>query len=180
MKCKETEQAIYLYQELSVDERSKVDAHVDTCEECALLLREWKQSVGLIQHAKQVQVVPNNAAHLNHRIMNAIHSTPSNSVFDLVLVKLRTQFVSYGMATMSLILVVFFISEQNQSNKAMVMDKKYSGAHDVVLNSNSFFKALQEGREIKDTFSFSSLQTCAKNSDCGDGLIENFKIKKAL
>lgn len=179
MKCEEIEQAIYLYAELSADEKSKVDDHISRCAACALLFNEWKHAQERIRLAKEIPLLPNNAARLTHQIMNTITAAPKAAKSEVVWAWLSSQVVRYGFAIVSVIFIVFFIAEK-QRYQTRVWVNNTSEQMSVVLNSGSFIEARQEDGKNQASISFTSLQNCAKQEDCNHSLIENFKSKRAL
>lgn len=181
MKCKEVEQAIFLYEELAADERSKVDEHVSTCTACALLLDDWRQAKLHISQVKKIPLLPDNSARLTHRIMNAIEMPPKATGLEFLWLWFAGQQVRYGFAILSVVIIVFFVAEQERyPSMVSVVPNNNSGRGDVVLNSGSFIKARQEEQKNENSMSFTALQTCAKQTDCNHALIENFKTKKPL
>lgn len=74
MKCKEAEPLIYLYSELDVDEKRFLDAHVATCQQCALISTRLGLFGELLNKARTNVPAPRHAAQLTSRIMQQVHS----------------------------------------------------------------------------------------------------------
>src|SRR5689334_15147053 len=114
MSCKDFEQSIYVYNELSVDEKRPVDAHLQVCTSCAALFEELKETQLLLEQLANEEVVPPHAARLTTNIMSKILADKINrvSIFsELVLGRARI-----ALTGLSFVLLVSFAIEFLQDN----------------------------------------------------------------
>ena len=109
MKCSEYEQSIYLWKEISPEEKAALNRHMEVCPTCAALF----QQVQLMQErVTEVSITKTNSphsAHLTSRIMQAVHEQQRNSTVNLT-ARLFSPFqlIRYSFATLSLVLLVSF------------------------------------------------------------------------
>lgn len=170
MKCKEFEQDIYLYSELTAAERVRVDAHLESCGACKELSQLVSSTGVLIAQAAAKKPEVMNHARLTSNIMQVIASQQKQSVSWM-----SNLFVKYSMVAASLVLVIAFAAEHVSSVASF--SKPIPGTKTVTLNSASFKKTIFDKRQRPDPKS--SLYACAKSGDCNNTFIESFK-KKSL
>lgn len=171
MKCKDFEQDIYLYSELSEAERVKVDAHIQECTACKELFQLVASANAIVAKASLVTPEVANHGRLTSNIMQALQIQQKNSSA----LSFKSLFVKYAMVAASLILVTLFVVEQQSGT---IPKKTTSLTETVTLNSASLTKAFLDRKE-KGEPAKTSLYACAKSGDCNNNLIESFK-KKSL
>lgn len=171
MKCKDFEQDIYLYAELSETERLRLDAHIQECADCKKLFQLVSSVQGLIAKESSTKHEVVNNGRLTSNIMQAVAGQQKQSTSWMSGI-----FVKYAMATASLVLIIAFGSEQLSSFEDP--EKTIHGTKTVTLNSASLTKALLDKKEKREPDK-TSLYACVKSGDCDNNLIENFK-KKSL
>lgn len=170
MKCKDFEQDIYLYSELSEPERKQIDAHIQECTACKELFQLVASAKTLVAKASRVTPEVANHGRLTSNIMQALHIRQKNSS----VLSFNSFFVKYAMVATSLILVAMFVVEQQSGT---IPQKTTPVTETVTLNSASLTKAFldrkEKGEPVKTSF-----YACVKSGDCNN-LIESFK-KKSL
>lgn len=144
MGCKNFEENIYTYQELSADEKKLTDAHLTTCASCAALFEEVKAAELLIEQVAKQEVAPPNAARLTSGIMSKISVDKVNrvSIFtELLLV--RARIVLTGL---SIVLLVSFAIEFLQDTAQFKTTQSLVVDNSVVLNSKIFRDNFSQGK----------------------------------
>jgi predicted anti-sigma-YlaC factor YlaD len=173
MKCKDFEQDIYLYSELSEEERIMVTAHMQECAACKELFQVVLSTQTLIAKASVIKPELANHGRLTSSIMQALQKKEIN--FSLSF--LNSFFLKYSMVTISVALIVTFAVEQYSSAEVLPMAQT-SQSGTVLLNSVSIAKNLQDRKE-KNQLHSTSLYACLKSESCGKTFIESFR-KKSL
>lgn len=167
MKCKDFEQDIYLYSELSEAGRIRVNTHIQECAECRELFQVVSSAQGLITKASVAKPEVVNHSRLTSNIMQAIQAESSKkSVFAA---RFQQLFLKYSFAVASFALVIFFVAEQQtyrEPEQVMI-------AGTVTLKSSSVSEVLHQRGKQK-----TSLYVCVKSENCGNTLVENLKQKK--
>lgn len=157
MSCKDFEQNIYVYHELSTDEKKLVDTHLQTCSSCAALFEELKQTQLLIEQMANEAIVPKNAARLTSGIMSKISTEKINrvSIFsDLLLGRARI-----ALTCLSVVLLVAFAVEFLQDTAQLKATQSLVVDNSVVLNSKIFRDNFSQGKVKHSLF-----------ADCGSPL----------
>lgn len=170
MKCKDFEQDIYLYAELSESERLRLDAHIQECADCKKLSQLVSSVQGLIARESSTKHEVTNNGLLTSNIMQAVAGQQKQTASWM-----NGLFVKYAMTAASLVLIIAFGSEQLSAFEGP--EKTIHRTKTVTLNSASLTKALLNKKEKREPDK-TSLYACAKSGDCNN-LIENFK-KKSL
>src|SRR5690242_4923633 len=109
MSCKNFEQSIYLYDELSASEKNVIDVHLQICPSCTEKFEEIKRAQLLIKQVAKEGIVPSNAARITSGIMSKISTERAIrvSIFgELFLSRARI-----ALAGLSIILLVSFAVE---------------------------------------------------------------------
>ncbi len=168
MTCEEIEDLIWLYDDLSADQRKAVDDHLITCAECQYL-RE--QSLALISVAEKThQPVPDNAAQLTRRIMDAIgHEAASHHTRYHWLDWINVAWLRYSLAGVSLILILtLFLEKGTHSSNPVSYDAPSPRV--VVLRSTGFIeKVVRAKRSDEKKY---SLTSCITKQDCPPSFYE--------
>lgn len=117
MKCKEFKNKIYLYGELTDFEKALVDEHRNHCEACNKLADQIFQSGVLIKKASLQKAEVKNPVQLTQRIMHSIANEKEFSILDQLISYLDNLFVRYAFGVASLLLVAFFLYEQQSVDR---------------------------------------------------------------
>lgn len=91
MSCHEFEKDLFVYSELSMEEKKRLDSHLTTCTRCATLFAEISQTQSLIHRvAADEQNLPVHAARLTSTIMRAVvTAAPTQMSFGFILSRAR-------------------------------------------------------------------------------------------
>lgn len=170
MNCKEFEQEIYLYSELTASQKASVDEHIGQCTACEKLFDVILAYQAITDDIAEDKPELRNHALLTSNIMQAVAKSAQKQTGVRLI--FESLFVKYSLVTASFALIVFFIAEQFTPNNSSY--KRMSAPQTVTLNSSSVAKVLQSQKEKKKV----SLYACVKSRDCNNSLIENFKQKK--
>lgn len=173
MSCKELEQAIYLYEELTTSEKLAVDQHLVSCKRCIELMEEVRRSQSFIMLLAEAKPQPESFSRLTSNIMQAVNEHEKQKQ-PVRLAFLDQLIVRYGMMAVSFLLLLFFAVEQQSVDSPAPVDKPV--ANTVTLNSTSFLETLRE-RKHKEEKEI-SLYACVKRAGCSESIVENFKLKR--
>ncbi len=152
MKCKEFEERIYLYEELTDSEKALIDEHRSLCEACNKLADQVIQSGMLIKRASLLKAEVKNPHQLTQRIINSIAKEKEVSMVDQLAIYLDNLFVRYAFGVASLLLVTFFLVEQ-QSNDRVDSITKITNTEvkpGPVLDMSVFLNHYRKQRVKKD------------------------------
>jgi hypothetical protein len=116
MKCSEFQKQIYLYPEMTMDEKSLLDKHIALCEDCNKLMERFSHTDLLIQKARSFKPEVKNPEWVTQRVMIAIEKNKKANVLDGVIMLIDNYFVRFAVSLVSLFLVSFFIYEQQSIN----------------------------------------------------------------
>lgn len=169
MKCKDFEERIYLYSELSEAERQSLEAHIKNCAACARLFQDF---TSIRQHIAKVAALksePVNNARLTSNVMQAIgRQQKKTSVW------FNSSVLKCAMVAASLTLIVLFGIEQMEPYE---LKKQIPVAHTVVLESTSISKNFLNRKQKSENKP--SLYACVKSGGCDNVFIKNF-VKKSF
>lgn len=174
MICKEIEEEIYLYHELTASHKEIVDEHIKHCTACQKLFVFTQEYQSIIIGLAENKPQPSNHARLTSNIMQGIGKRRAQTSLWL-----NSLFIKYSMVVASLILVVAFGFEQSslrieQLSPVGSIYKRVPIAKTITLNSASVAEVLQNQKEKRNV----SFYVCLKTGACTHTLIENFKQKK--
>lgn len=144
MGCKEFEQNIYLYEELSTSERELLDAHLATCASCAVAFDEINEAQRVIKKLATDEIVPPNAARLTSDVMSKIANERSdgNSIFTVPFwARARV-----ALTAVSVVLLVSFAVEFLRDSAQLRNIQALTADHWVVLNSKIFRDNFSQGK----------------------------------
>lgn len=170
MKCKDFEQEIYLYSELSETEKIRVDAHIQECDACKELFQLVSSARVSIEQASLKKPELTNHARLTSNIMQAVADQQKQSTLWI-----NSLFLKYTMVAASLALIIVFGVEQ--LSHIDNLSKTMPGAKTVTLNSAVSMKGAFERKQ--NPAPKPSLYACVKSGGCENIFIERFK-KKSL
>ena len=166
MKCKDFEQDIYLYSELTETERIRVDAHIQKCDACKELFQLVSTTHVLIEQVSLKKPEIANHGKLTSDIMQAIQSKYKEE--SILISLLQRSFVKYSFVATSLALSVLFVTEQQHFSEP----QKTVVTGVVTLKSTTVSEVFEQRKESKV-----SLYACIKTDGCGNAIIENLKQK---
>ena len=151
MNCAESEKRIYLYNELTPQERYETDEHVKTCTSCSLLMQRaiiMRNSIKV--HSAHTTPMANHAQ-MTRRIMDAVETvqrkkTPSSRFFTH---SLSWNAFRVSMAVLSFLLVITFLGEYNREAQGQQFTKRYPATpgHKTELDLASFHTAFMAAKE---------------------------------
>jgi hypothetical protein len=174
MSCEKTEPLIYLYDDLSPEEKEVADTHITQCKACHALFQETQHMRFTWHTVATLKPKVKNSDRLTRNIMRAIKTGDRHKPAGVITSFLDSLFTRYAFGVSSLLLVLFFISEQQKDFNPEQGQSQVLNKTDVVLNTNSFLKASQEEQK-GETWKLTSLYNCLKTNDCNETLIRNFK-----
>jgi anti-sigma factor RsiW len=174
MSCEKYEQNLYLYDELSPQERAIIDEHVHTCIACRSLLEEIQQQSAWVKYASQTRPEPAHPQRLTNAILAQL-SQPRTSMATKFLAPLDILFVRYSLAAVSLGLVVLFVSEQQQGS--VVTKSMPRPAASATLNTNAFLQQYAQEKEQRQPAQPSWYQ-CLHDVSCAEASLEIRKQRK--
>jgi anti-sigma factor RsiW len=157
MDCKDFEQSIYLYDELSASERRSVDAHLQTCASCAAVFEEVKGARLLINQMADAEIVPRNAAQLTSGIMSKIaaeRSDRNSTFFAPFFFRARI-----ALTVLSVVLLISFGVEFLRESTQLRSLQNFAASNSAVLNSKIFRDNFSQGKVKRSLF-----------ADCGSPL----------
>lgn len=169
MKCKDFEMNIYLYAELSAEEKAKLQEHLVSCASCHQLFLSTQHFQTLIQKVADDGPVIRNAALLTHQIMDMTVSAKEPDRRNTLATFFLSRFIKYSFSVVSLLLVmafsVEFFSEPSKETKAEV-----SSNASIVLNGalfqETFFKYKEKRKRTALTACFTPLQSSSQVAAC--------------
>lgn len=152
MKCKEFEEGIYLYEELTDSEKALIDKHRNDCEACNKLAGQVIHSQALIHKASPLKAEVKNPYLLTQRIINSIAIEKSVTLSDQLVSYLDNLFVRYAFGVASLLLVTFFLYEQQSVDRIDSATKitKAEVKTGAVLDMNMFLNHYRRQRVKKE------------------------------
>lgn len=140
MKCREFENKIYSYEELTDPEKALLEEHRSHCVDCNSLAEQVIQSQRLIRKVSTLKAEVRNPYQLTQRIMNSIARPKQETSLDKFMLYLDSLLVRYAFSTISLLLLVFFLYEQRAINTSDSIAKisKTEIKKGLVLNMSAF------------------------------------------
>ncbi len=156
MKCDHIKPKIYLYDELSIDERALCDKHIAECTSCAAMFKETMQQRVFLREAASWKEQPDNAALLTQKIMAVVNQTAvhKKTGFEAFVSRFKLIQLRFTLGMISLFLVVFFAIELNQpwSHRAVSQNNrvvKQVPKNASVLNTTQLFKNIKARKKKK-------------------------------
>lgn len=168
MNCRKIKEKIYLYTELSSSERKMVDEHLTQCDACSKLAQQLFHSQEVIKNAASRKPELRNPQPLTQRIMNAIENEKSRSVFSLLTDYMDNLFVRYAISAVSVLLISFFVYEQQaDSSSSVTRTYKSEISKGVVLDYGKFRNMYIKRRDNKPTATLSYRYSYLKSEQVG-------------
>jgi predicted anti-sigma-YlaC factor YlaD len=151
MNCSECEKRIYLYRELTPNEKKITDEHIAHCSSCRTIALKALQQQEVIRKVRSVKSMPQDPAWLTQRIMNSIERKESHvSRVGGIATFLDSLFVRYAFSFLSIVLIAFFYIEQGDAHQVDIV-AKVEIKQGTILNTSSFLKTHLKNRENRET-----------------------------
>lgn len=171
MSCKEFQTQVVVFTELTSDEQSKLGTHMATCKTCSALFESVGLTNKIIARASKVNLELEDPFRLTNQVMARIKEKESKGLtqFNTAFLKFELSYLKYGMATLSLLLIIGFGLEQSRSYATRELTS-ISELKMVVLNRKSFQAELNKskasanlsfGKNCKSPFNITRV-----NKDC--------------
>jgi predicted anti-sigma-YlaC factor YlaD len=153
MKCNAYEQSIYLWEEISPEEKVTVNRHMETCPDCAALFQQVQVMQQQVTKVSAKRTISPNAAQLTSRIMQAVHEQQQRShTTRLTSVFSPFQLVRYACATLSLVLLISFGLEYVQTG-AIQKTQTTTLEEGIILSSAIIRSSAADRKKRKSIFS---------------------------
>lgn len=136
MSCESHKKLIYLWDEISTEEKTMVQNHLDACPHCAMLFIEVQSMKEKFVQVTVFRATAPNAAQLTSRIMQAVHTQQKAKRIGLISHFLPGyQITRNAFAALSLFLLLSFSLEYSNTPTA---HKQQPQGHreSVILNSS--------------------------------------------
>ena len=162
MKCKEAQDLIVLFRELSHADRSRLENHILNCSSCAEALQQEQTNRDIAISVFAVRRLDHPRIFTN-RVMGALAESPA------VNPPLRPVYIPFAafrmaMAAITLILLAFFIYEVRLDSEQSIHATLPSTESAAVLNTQAFLQRLVDKPNDKDSF-FTCVRVCRKDAD---------------
>jgi hypothetical protein len=171
MSCKECEKLIFLYKELTPEEKRNIDAHLVTCHSCAKIFEQTQQHRIVVQQV--LEPVPekfvNENPFLTAKIISAIQSKKPESIIGKFLPFLHFPLVRSSMALISVALLVTFSIEIWPAQNIAGLVGRYrqiSITETVRLNSQKFHEQIRAAVKANSRTTTSSFSIAACFNEC--------------
>lgn len=152
MNCRKLEEKIYLYKELTSSEKKIVDEHLNQCDNCRRLAGQLYSSQGLIHMAARHKPEMINPKPLTNRIMSAIEKEKDQSFFSQLISYLDNSFFRFAISAASVILISFFVYEQQPTNlRSSVSKEKTEISKGSILDYGKFRIKYAKQKETRST-----------------------------
>lgn len=172
MKCEKIESLLFLYTELTEDEKLRVDKHVQSCASCNSLFIRLTHQQQLIRQVAETPVLVGNSTRIKNSVMQAIVVSNKNW-FQEFFETVKEFWLRTSMAFASILLVGFFFAELSTEYSCTKFNSTYSALSNVHLNTANFLKAHVDRRESTNQV---SVYECLKQHDCE--FLKNLKNKR--
>jgi len=150
MKCREAEEKIYLYRELSEKEQRELNQHIATCESCRLLHQSAKRIEVLMKRTNNIPVQPRNPQLLTQRIMTSIKKKESHQTLLSTFINyVESYFVKYSFAALSIFLVAVFMKEYSQE-EVILRQNLAVKQNGPTLNTAAVHEKFQQRKQHKE------------------------------
>ncbi len=167
MNCKEYQEKIYLYSEITEMDKTSLREHMRSCEDC----RELFESVTEVQRLTTIvaarEIRPSDASKFTHKIMEGIVSDRNQVGWEQIIIRMHSGMLRYAFASVSTLLIFVLVYEnypqpRPQQNKEPLLVAR------VFLSSSAWRERLAARREKKAVCSSPFLSTpdrllCLKN-----------------
>lgn len=162
MSCREFEETVWIYSELTVQQKRVVDDHRERCSQCQAVWEDWFALTTITSNWRKAEPIPKHASQLTRVIMTSVASDKKSRKLPVIWIDtINTIWLRYTMACLTGLLVVSFFYEEPSLEYTLPMDPgPYSS--DIQLNSAAFLdQELKNKNEVKF-----SLLAYIQNQDC--------------
>lgn len=157
MKCSAYEQSIYLWGEISPEEKAALTRHMEACPTCAELFRQVQLMQDQVTEVSLNKTTAPHAANLTSRIMQAVHEQRNHSRVNLTRrIFSPFQLIRYSFATLSLALLISFGLEYTYIGIQHTTQSTTS--EEVVILSSAIIRYSAEDRKKRKSI-FSACKT---------------------
>jgi predicted anti-sigma-YlaC factor YlaD len=169
MNCRKTEEKIYLYTELTSSEKKIVDEHLQHCDACRMLARQFFQVHEVVKKAARHTPELRNPHSLTQHIMMAIENEKSRFSFSAWFDYMDNLFVRYAISAVSVFLISFFVYEQQAADVSASMRRPYKSeiSKGAVLDYGKFRNIYFKRKESKPIADLSSRYAYYKSEQVG-------------
>ncbi len=175
MKCQDFEKNIYLYSELTKQEKNQLQQHLDSCTACQQLFLSMQKMQNQIHHIAEEKMEIRNPALLTHKIMQKIASqTIRHSFGDVMEGYFRVSLIKYSFAVVSVILVMAFGAEFFSLSLKSKINTEQASKASVILNSGLFRESFSKQKEKRHS---TALTECASPLRANPGYLACLKSK---
>jgi|GEM_PF-2514251 len=171
MKCKTIRNDIFLYHELSVLDRSSVDAHIQACIQCRRIFDEMEESRVIIAEASSFLPHEHHASKLTGRIMNAVVAQQRRRP-TFAVTWLDNRILRLAMSLASFVLIVAFVM---QFESPPVTNKLTHSTNWVSLHTTNQMRDLRA--QLTKSQKSPSLYACLHQEDCALTILERIKTR---
>lgn len=182
MNCAHVERNMYLYDELTPEERVETDRHMAKCAKCQATIERINQERAMLMRIRGLAAPVPDHTKITRRVMIRVMETQrrKHSVLQSIYLRLSAYLglsaapVRYAMAAVSLLLILTFAIEFRSGNGSQTITKQYSGnaQKHIQLNTASFYKTLTEKDHTSSTTEsvYACLVGCVHTAevDCTD------------
>lgn len=154
MKCEEAEELIWLYEELSFDEKKRIDDHVLNCVSCTRARARYLQLKAATEVLRSDMPIPAHAARLTHNIMATVGKQKVGRTSFWFAINTRA--VRLASMCLSLMLIIGFVIEQRQASPASVDHvaavrmKEHHATLNTLAFQQAYLKRLSEANTTND------------------------------
>lgn len=173
MKCHEVKKHIYLYDELTDEERALVIRHIEGCSACRESFKFFQDQQLLVKEAASERPVLNDPMQMTSRIMSSIEKKKVKKYagVDSIMSYFDWGLVRYGMAALSVMLIVFFLTEQNvqgaEGGMSTDTNKAKRSTSGWTFSMTSLQEIVNRGKVVRNE-SPESIYDCIKQWQSGD------------
>ena len=133
MNCKKYEKMIYLYKELSENQKENLNLHLDKCQNCKIkYLQVQKSLYSFSEVAKSNQNQITNPNLIKNNILNSLPEKPSRSIINVIFQKVDIIFSPISVKVFASIIILFLCGHE------FYMMKKISNLEQQLSVKNSY------------------------------------------
>jgi hypothetical protein len=181
MRCKEIEESIYLYDELSTPDKKIIAKHLLTCTNCRRIWSQREHYISATQEWQSQAPVPDNVAQLTHKIMASLPEPGHREKRKLSwwIDSFNTGWVRYSLASISIALIISLALESHHDQNTTRETKRFYEIRPVVLNTDAFLSVQISKSKNPSTKQRASVMACVQNKNCPPFLESKKKIYDA-
>lgn len=167
MNCRKYQVNIYLYPEITEEDRTCLREHMQGCKECRELFESVTDVQRLTSAVAALEVRPSDASKLTRKIMEGIPSKNKPVGWEQIMIRLQGGRVRFALAVFSAFLILLFVDEHYQQPR-QPRDTEQLAVARVLLSPSVWRERLTALKEKKEVCSSPFLSTsdrllCLKN-----------------